>query len=74
MPTQHAIPLESVNEYHQNLTVNGHTTWCTSLVLMVLQRATEMEIRREGAGSLRLANDYFSVVYLEILLKCFGVW
>ena len=32
-----------------------------------------MEIRREGAGSLRLANDYFSVVYLEILLKCFGV-
>ena len=35
-PTQRVIPPESVNEYQWSWGVNGHTTWCTSPVSVVL--------------------------------------
>jgi len=34
---QQANPPPSVNEYQQNPGVNGHTTWCTDPVSVVLQ-------------------------------------
>jgi len=37
MPTQHAIPLQSVIKYQTKLGVNRHTMQCTSPICMALQ-------------------------------------